>query len=756
MTLPPPTQSALSRRAPSRREFLQGTGAIVVGFALAGTTTSAGGAPSAGGVGLAPPRPLVAGTVDGFIEISANGRVTLFSGKVDLGQGLPTALRQMAAEELAVPIEVIDIVTGDTALTPDQGATGGSQGVKTGGMQIRRAAATARQALLRLGAEQLKVPEAEVEAVEGAIRLRADPTRKISYAALIGDKRFGLKSDDKATLIEPAKFMVIGQPVRREDIPDKVTGRFTYMQDLRIPGMLHARTIRPPAVGAELLAVDADSLKGLPGNPRAVRLRSFLAVVADHEWGAVRGARELKASWSAAATLPEQDRLYEHVRATPIVRDEVLGEAGDVKAASGGKTLSAVYQWPIQTHGSIGPSCGVADVTRESATVWTASQSTHKYWPHFARTLGLPVDKVRLVYVEGSGCYGMNGHEDAAIEAALLSQLLGRPVRVQWMREDEHGWDPKGPPQMLELRGTLDASGKIVAWDSQTWLPEITKGLPNIPLLAPEAAGIDQPQGESSGQVQQNTKPPYRIPNLRVVAHWLKDTPLRPSHLRAPGRMANILASEAFMDELALAADADPLEFRLRHLADKRGIELLTRTAARANWVARPSPNPAAGSAGKALGRGLTYIQYNNAETYVAMVLELEVARDSGAIRVARVVVGHDCGLAVNPDGARNQIEGAVLQSISRALHEEITFDRSRVTSLDWSSYRLLTFPEMPTIEHEFVQRLDQPPWGVGEPATTLAAAAISNAVFDATGVRLRQAPFTPERVKAALSSRET
>jgi nicotinate dehydrogenase subunit B len=746
---------APSQHVPSRRDFLQGTGALVVGFALAGMPRRAGAA-SAGGGGLAAPRSLTPGAVDGFIEIGADGRVTLFSGKVDLGQGLPTALRQMAAEELAVAIETIDIVTGDTALTPDQGGTGGSQGVKTGGMQIRRAAATARQALLKLGAEQLKVPVGEVEAEDGTVRLTADPSRRITYAALIGDRRFNLKSDDNAPLTAPAKFTIIGQPVQREDIPDKVTGRFTYMQDVRLPGMLHARTIRPPAIGAELISVDADSLKNLPGNPRAVRLRNYLAVVADHEWGAIRGARELKANWSAAATLPEQDKLYEHVRATSIVRDEVLGESGDVKAASGSKTLSALYQWPIQTHGSIGPSCGVADVTHDGATVWTASQSTHKYRPHFARTLGILVDKVRLVYVEGSGCYGMNGHEDAAIEAALLSQLLGRPVRVQWTREDEHGWDPKGPPQMLELRGTLDASGRIVAWDSQTWLPEITKGLPNIPLLAPEAAGIDQPRGESSGQVQQNAKPPYLIPNLRVVAHWLKDTPLRPSHLRAPGRMANILANEAFMDELASAAGADPLEFRIRHLADKRGIELLTRTASRANWVARPSPNPASGSVEKAVGRGLTYIHYNNAETYVAMVLELAVARDSGAIRVTRVVVGHDCGLAVNPDGARNQIEGAVLQSISRALHEEITFDRSRVTSVDWSSYRLLTFPEMPVIEHEFVQRLDQPPWGVGEPATTLAAAAISNAVFDATGVRLRRAPFTPERVKAALTGRET
>jgi nicotinate dehydrogenase subunit B len=742
-----------SPSGPSRRDVLHGTGALVVGFALTGILTQASCAAPAG---LAPARALAPGAVDGFIEVGATGRVTLYSGKVDLGQGLPTALRQMAAEELEVPLDSIDIVTGDTALTPDQGSTGGSQGVKTGGMQIRRAAATARRELLRLGAAHLKASLDEVEAVSGTIRLRGDPARAVSYATLIGDKRFGVASDDKAPLKEAARFTIIGQPAPREDIPDKVTGRFTYVQDVRLPGMLHARTIRPPAIGAELLSVDAASIDGLPGNPRVVRRKDFLAVVADSEWGAVRGARELTARWSGPTPLPEQDKLYDIVRATPVVRDEVLGTAGDVRTATGARTLSAVYQWPIQTHGSIGPSCGIADVTADGATVWTASQGTHRFRITFAKLLGLPPEKMRLVYVEGSGCYGMNGHEDAAIEAALLSQMVGRPVRVQWMREDEHGWDPKGPPQMLELRGTLGADGRIVAWDSETWLPDITKGLPNIPLLAPTAAGIDQPQGESSGQIQQNVKPPYVIPNLHVVAHWLKDTPLRPSHLRAPGRMANILANEAFMDELAAAAGADPLAFRLNHLTDKRGIELLNRTAARAGWAARPSPNPASGSGAKATGRGLTYIQYNNAETYVAMVLEVSVDRDSGAILVTRVVVGHDCGLAVNPDGARNQIEGAVLQSISRALHEEVTFDRSRVTSVDWSSYRLLTFPEVPTIEHEFVQRLDQPPWGVGEPATTLAAAAISNAVFDATGTRLRRAPFTPERVKSALTSRQT
>ena len=739
----------------TRRAFLATSGMLMVTFRLGGRAA----AQSVPGADRFIGKPLNPDLVDSYLAIHADGSLTIFVGKVDIGTGGRIAMRQIVAEELDVPPESIAMIEGDTALTPNQGATAGSYGIARGGTQLRQAAATARQALMAQAAQQLGKPMADLDVADGVVRAK-DASASVAYGDLIGDRAFNLKIDPKALVKSPDHFRFIGKSLRRPDIPTKMTGLHRYVHDLTLPGMVHARVIRPPAHGATLVSVDDASIAAIP-TARVVRIQNFLAVAAEREWDAVRAASALKTTWTPGTGLPDAAQEYDAMRASKVVRDQEIARKGDVSAlttppAGLTRTLTAQYRWPIQTHGSIGPSCGVADVTHDGATVWSASQSTHKYWPHFAKTLGLPVDKVRLVYVEGSGCYGMNGHEDAAVEAALLSQLLGRPVRVQWMREDEHGWDPKGPPQMLELRGTLDGNGKIVAWDSQTWLPEITKGLPNIPLLAPEAAGIDQPQGESSGQVQQNAKPPYLIPNLRVVAHWLRDTPLRPSHLRAPGRMANILANEAFMDELALAAGADPLEFRLRHLADKRGIELLTRTAARASWVTRASPNPASGTAEKAGGRGLTYIQYNNAETYVAMVLELEVARDSGAIRVTRVVVGHDCGLAVNPDGARNQIEGAVLQSISRALHEEITFDRSRVTSVDWSSYRLLTFPEMPDIEHEFVQRLDQPPWGVGEPATTLAAAAISNAVFDATGVRLRRAPFTPDRVKAALTNRET
>jgi len=345
----------------------------------------------------------------------------------------------------------------------------------------------------------------------------------------------------------------------------------------------------------------------------------------------------------------------------------------------------------------------------------------------------------------------MNGHEDAAADAALLSKALGRPVRVQWTREDEHGCDPKGPPQLLEVRAAVNAQGEVVAWDSQAWLPAGTPGLPNIPLLAPEAAGIPQPMGRASGMIQQNVDPPYQFPNMRAVIHWLRDTPLRPSNLRAPGKVANSFAVESFTDEVAALVGADPVEFRLRYLKDPRGIEVIRRAAKRMGWRPRPSPQKVDPSAAVLTGRGFAYVHYKHNENYVATGMEVEVDRRSGRIRVTRVVCAHDCGLMVNPDCVQSQLEGCIFQSLSRTLFEEVVFDRSRVTSVDWSSYPILTFPDAPVIEFELVNRPDQPPIGVGEAASTPVPAAIANAVFDAAGVRLRTAPFHPDRVRAAL-----
>jgi CO/xanthine dehydrogenase Mo-binding subunit len=364
----------------------------------------------------------------------------------------------------------------------------------------------------------------------------------------------------------------------------------------------------------------------------------------------------------------------------------------------------------------------------------------------------LPPEKVRLVYLDGAGCYGMNGHEDAAADAAILSRAAGRPVRVQWMRQDEHGWDPKGPPQLLELSASLDDGGKIAAWTAEMWIPAATKGLPNIPLLSPTAAGLPQPQGIATGLITQNADPSYTVPNVRVVAHWLKDTPLRPSNLRAPGKIANTFAVESLVDELAVLAGADPLTFRLQGLDDPRGIEVLTRVGEMMRWQVRSGPSGGSGTETHARGRGIAYIHYKHAENYVAMGMEVTVDRASGAVTVTRVVCAHDCGLVINPDAVKNQVEGGILQTLSRALFEEAVFDSNRVTSVDWASYPILKFPDVPEVVVELINRPELPPVGAGEAATAPVAAALANAIFDATGVRLRQVPMTPDRVKQALA----
>ncbi|MGA7230522.1 MAG: molybdopterin cofactor-binding domain-containing protein, partial [Xanthobacteraceae bacterium] len=658
-------------------------------------------------------------------------------------------------EELGIGVEKINYVEGDTALTPDQGRTSGSNGIQRGGMQIRRAAATAREALIALAAQRLNMAAEDLVAADGQVRPK-NGGAGIRFADLIGTRSFNLKLNPKAPLKNPATYTLVGRPLPRPDVPAKCTGTFTYMQDFSLPDMVHARVIRPPAIGAKLIAVDEASIKNLPG-AKVVRIKDFLAVVADDEWTAVRASRALRAQWTSWSGLPEQDKLAATLRGDRDITDEVLvtrgpGPVGNPPGAnpSGAMARSATYFWPMQSHASIGPSCAVADVTDDSATIWTASQGTHGNRKTFARFLGLPEETVRLIYLDGAGCYGMNGHEDAAADAAILARAVGRPVRVQWSREDEHGWDPKGPPQLLDISGAVDPSGRIIAWRTEMWLPQTTPGLPDIPLLAPAAAGLDDVRGLQPGLISQNTDPPYAADNVQVLVHWLKDTPLRPAPIRSPGKPANCFAVESFTDELAAAAGLDPVEFRLRGLEDKRGAEAIRRAAALMNWQSRPSPSPNRNAA-LAHGRGFAYVHYKHSESYVAMGMEVAVERSSGRIKVERVACAFDCGQNINPDGARAQVEGSILQTLSRALMEEVQFDRSRVTSVDWSSYPILRFPDVPKLDIVLIDRPTEPPLGAGEAACTTVAAALANAVFDATGARLRTVPFTPERVKATL-----
>jgi len=516
------------------------------------------------------------------------------------------------------------------------------------------------------------------------------------------------------------------------------------VHDIVVDGMLYGAVVRPPSIGAKLDDVDESSVAAIPG-ARVVRIRDFLGVVARTEWDALSAARMLKAHWSGGGKLVGDAAVREWLRAGPFEADETLVAKGDAKAslANAGKRLSGEYYWPMQSHASLGPSCAIADVRDGKATIYSASQATHRFRETIVRLLGLPRDAVRVIYADGAGCYGMNGHDDAAADAALLSRAVSAPVRVQWTREDELGFDPKGPPQLLALEGAVGANGAIAAWRTQMWLPKATANLPNIPLLGPEAAGIPQTPGLSTGLISQNGNPPYAVAHQEVVVHWLKDAPLRPSNLRAPGKIANGFAVESFTDELAAAARRDALEFRLGGLSDPRGIEVVKRAAALIGWRARPSPGPGG------IGRGLAYLHYKNNETYVAMAMEVEVDKRSGAIRVRRVGCAHDCGLIINPDAVRLQIEGSILQTLSRTLYEEVRFDQARVTSVDFASYPLLRFPDVPDIAIDLVIRPTDPPLGAGEAAATPVPAALANAVFDATGIRLRTVPFTPERVKS-------
>ncbi len=733
---------------PSRRDILKSGGALIVGFSLAIRPGDAIAQAAAG------TKPLALTAVDTFLAIDAKGMVTVYSGKVDLGTGVETALTQIVADELDVPFASIKIVQGDTALTPDQGPTFGSLSIQNGGMQIRNAAAVARKALLELAATHLAAKPEELKVAAGVVS--ADG-KSVGYGDLIGDKAFSLTIDHtKPPATKDAKaYRIVGTPVPRLDIPDKVTAKFTYMHDFRLPGMLHGRVVRPPAIGATLESVDETSIGGITGIVKIVREGNFLGVVAENEWAAIKAARQLKATGSQWEGLPEQAKLFDYVRTTKVAKDDVTGNVGNVAEAMGKdsvKKLSATYDFAIHTHGSIGPSCAVAEFKDGQVTSWSASQATHNLQKQLAKMLGLPTKSVRCIYLEGAGCYGRNGHEDAAADAALLAKAAGRAIRVQWMREDEHGWDPKGPPTLIDLRAGMDASGAVVAWESEFFMPQQTPNAFVVPLVAATLSGMPADETIAPGNVVQNSNIPYKFANIKAVCHRLETTPLRPSWIRTPGRLQNTFANECFIDELAAAAGVDPIEFRLKYLDpnDKRGIEVLNRAAALAKWDKRPSPKN--GQSGDVItGRGVSYCKYELVRTYIATVAEVEVKRSTGEIRATRFYVAHDCGQIINPDGLKNQIEGNVIQTVSRTLKEELKFNRSMVTSLDWASYPILTFPEVPDIVMDLIDRPAEKPWGAGEPSAAVVPSALSNAVFDATGARLRSVPFTPDKVKSAL-----
>lgn len=718
----------------SRRALLkQAGGALIVSFTLGGLKAQNSD------------KPLDPSEVDSFLAIHGDGTVTIYTSKVDVGTGLATAFRQVAAEELGIPVERFTVIEGDTALTPDHGGTGGSSGIPRGAADIRRVAATARLALLDLAARQLSYLPGYGFSIENGEIVHTSG-RTMPIGALLAGRRLNLKVNPSAPLKNPASYTVVGKPVLRSDVPSKCTARHPYLQDFSLPDMLHGRVVRPQTIGSKLLFVDESTIRSIPG-VRVIRNGSFLGVVAEDEWAAVRAATEIKAVWRGGEDLPGSAEFDKYLLQAQAARVQELANKGDLTSglASAATQLTATYYWPFQSHASLGPSCAVADVSDSGTTIWSATQNPYGLRGNLAKVFGIPPEKLRIIYMDASGSYGTNGADDVAADALLLSRAVGKPVRVQWMRQDEHGWDPKGPAQLHQLRGGVDANGNIVAWETQMWVPDGPQGA--RALLGPESAGMTQSHGQGAGLMTLNLDPPYPAANLRVVSHHLAGTPLRLSNLRAPGKIANVFAVESFTDELAAAAGKDPVAFRLQGLTDPRGVDVLKRAAEMLGWQSRPSPNPQRGA-----GRGIAYVRYKQAENYVAIAMDVAVDKTTGSISVRRIACAHDCGLIVNPDGLRNQVEGNIMQTLSRTLHEEVKFDDSRVTSMDWSSYPILRFQEAPNVQVALINRVDQPSYGAGEAASAPVAAALANAIFDAMGVRLRRAPFTPERVKTALA----
>lgn len=734
----------------NRRDFLKAGGLLVVGFSILG---------SAGASTLRAPKSVAKEAMDSWLTIGPDNRVTVYCGKVDLGTGTRTALAQMAAEELDVAFDRVEMVMGDTATTPDQWLTAANLTIFQGGSELRRAAASARRALVERAAQRLGVDAAELVVEDGIVRLKSSPGRAVRYGELIGDG-LKLQVDPKIPLKKSSEYRLIGKSIPRVDIPGKVTGEFTYVHDVRLPGMLHARVIRSDLPGARIASLDDSAARRVNGFVQTVRKRDFLAVVARSEWAAIKAARALRVAWTGGTPLPDQATVFDYWRKLPVAKEEATQSVGNAAAAfeSSAKRVKATYDFAVQTHATIGPSCAVADFRDAKLTVWTSSQATHSMQHELAVVTGLPREAIRLIFVEGAGCYGRNGTEDAAADAALISQLIGKPVRVQWSRADETARAPKSPPRTMDLEAALDAQGNVTAWTGEFYIAfnHIAAFKPlDFPLLAAIESGIPRP-GNWVGFLFQNSGVGYQFPNIRVNTRHIAETFFRSSHLRSPGRIENSFANESFMDELAAAAQADPAEFRLRYLKDPRAIEVVQAATKLARWQPRPGPNPNAGNGDVVKGRGISYLRYNNAITYVAAVAEVEVDKRSGEIRVTRVCASHDCGEMVNPDGVANQVEGNVLQTASRTLKESVRWERDKVLSVDWATYPIMTMREAPRVEVALIDRPGAPSWGAGEPMSCAIPAAIGNAVFDATGVRLRSVPFTPDRVKAALAQSRT
>ncbi|MGB9364587.1 MAG: molybdopterin cofactor-binding domain-containing protein [Xanthobacteraceae bacterium] len=755
------------RSAFSRRALLKGAGALVVSIGSPLGLDALLAIDKAHAQGSKPP--LMPDQLSSYIAINADGTVSAFFGKMDMGHGLFVAIGQIVAEELDVPFRAVTVFMGDTATSVNQGGASGSTGIQFGGKQMRMAAAEARRVLLEMAAEKLGTPTDQLIVVNGAISVAFNRDKKTSYAELIGGRYFNVQLDWNKQwgnpLYAPGKAQpkphtahkIVGQPIKREDVAPKVFCQEDFCTDVKVPGMVHGRVIRPAIAGAVPVKVDENSIKDIPG-VKVVWQKDFLGLIAEKEWDAIRAAEKLKVEWSRSEpTFPETAAIYDHIRKAPVRKRDEGKPVGNVDEAfrAAARVVEAEYEWPFQSHASMGPACALVEIKDGQATCWTGSQKSHFVRDGVAVMLGLPPDKVRAIWVPGPGAYGRNDAGDAAMDAAVLAKATGRPVRLQYMRDQGTGWDPKGPASIHRARAAIDAAGNVIAYDF------LSKGFSRIDVLMNESKAADTLAGHLLGaelKVNDGFGVPaevYEFASKRTAWETIaplleRASPLRSAHLRDPVGPQIHFASESFMDEVAHAVGADPVEFRLKYLKAPRDIAVIKAAAERAKWETRPSPRRDQ-TGNKVSGRGIAYSQRNG--TVCAVIAEVDVDRASGKIWARKFTVAHDCGQIINPDGLVKCIEGNIVQGISRTLWEEVTFDKNAVTSVDWLTYPILDITETPeTVDCVLLNRPEAPPTGAGEPSIRPVAAAIANAIFDATGVRIRRVPFSPDRVKAALS----
>ena len=761
-------------RALDRADFLKaaGAGALVVSFALPGLTDAAGAATRK--LTASPYPALLPTELDSWISIGTSGDATFFTGKNDNGQGLPTAFTQIVAEELDLAFERVTYVGSDSARTVHQGGASGSTGVANGGVAVRNAAAEARRVLVELAAKKLGVPVADLVTKNGVVSSKSDASKRVTYGELIGSQRFNVKLRSNNSLgnnltavglakpKDPATYTIVGTSIRRDDIEQKVFGTFVFPGDIRLPNMVHARIVRPPA-GAKLAKISGFKHK-VPGVVAVKPLGTdAVAVFAEREEQAIKAAAELRVTWTKPATAPftGHGNVFGYIRNAKPRFKRTSGVVGNVDAAlaKAATVVKAEYLWPFQSHASMAPAVATADYRSDgTVTVWSGTQKSHQVQQGVAELLGIPEANVRVIWVQGAGSYGRNDADDAALEAAYLSKLVGRPVRLQWMRHEGHGWDPKGPASVVWMQGGLDASGNVTAvdfdWKGFSGQEVGTSGQDPGDTLMGMAAGFRRPQRNTGGTPADAYTFPNKREQIQIIEAFLPMyNPLRSSHIRDPQGPQSAFASESFMDELAYAAGADPVQFRLAHLEDERHIGVIQAAAKAANWKTGRAAANVDRKAAKLVGRGIAYAE--RGPTICAMVAEVEVTRASGKVWLKRAWMAVDAGLVINPDGFRNVVEGNVIHGASRTLKEEVRFSKTDVTSVDWETYPILNAAEAPLeITSVFVN--DKPgrqPGAAGEPPHRPVPGAIANAIFDATGVRMRQVPFTPARVRAALKA---